>query len=237
MSAWFRIEYSKEGAAVFISHLDLTRTWEKIVRRAGLPVALSQGYHPHYRLSFGSVLPVGVGGKREYLDVELRKDMPPEEISAALFSCLPAGIGLRQVKKRAERVPALMAQIDTALYWMEAEWEKGPNWDALWGRNSWVVKRTTKKGEAEADIRPGILRLDLQTENSRLYGYLWLKVGDGLGVRPLEVVRALQEYGGMVLKKEEQIFVQREALFITREGYLLSPMADEVLWPGGKDFG
>jgi len=237
MSAWFRIEYSKEGPAVFISHLDLTRAWERIVRRAGLPAALSQGYHPHYRLSFGSVLPVGMGGKREYLDLELKRDMPAEEVGAALLPFLPAGIGVRQVKKRAEKAPSLMAQIDTALYWMEAEVEKEPDWEAIWGESSWAVKRTGKKGEEETDIRPGVLRLDLQKEGPRLCGYLWLKTGGSSGVRPYEVIKFLQEHGGMVLKEEEEVFVHREALFITREGYLLSPMADEVLWPGGKNFG
>ncbi|NLC39201.1 MAG: DUF2344 domain-containing protein, partial [Clostridia bacterium] len=64
-----RLEYSRCGTARFLSHLEMLRLFERSFRRASLPLAFSRGFNPHPKISFGPPLPVGVSGRREYLDV------------------------------------------------------------------------------------------------------------------------------------------------------------------------
>ena len=66
-----RVRYAKEGRLVALSHLEVMHAVLRSVRRAGLPVAFSQGYHPKPRISFGPALPVGVSSTAEFLDLEL----------------------------------------------------------------------------------------------------------------------------------------------------------------------
>lgn len=66
-----RIRFSKIGKIRFTSHRDTARIWERGLRRAGLPVAYSEGFTPRPRISFGLALPTGYESEAEYLDVEL----------------------------------------------------------------------------------------------------------------------------------------------------------------------
>lgn len=75
-----RIFYQKKGRLVHLSHLEVIRTLERAIRRAGLPYAISQGFSPHMKIAFGAALPVGVGGLRECFDVQLTRYVKPEEL-------------------------------------------------------------------------------------------------------------------------------------------------------------
>lgn len=79
-----RVCFSKRGRAVYLSHLEVAHTLERVVRRAGLPYAITQGFSPHMKIAFGSALPVGIGGERELFDVYLTSYIPPEEAHIAL---------------------------------------------------------------------------------------------------------------------------------------------------------
>lgn len=68
-----RVEYRKFGPLAFISHLDLIRCWERIVRRADIGVSFTEGFHPRPKFSFSPPLPVGFEGERELLDIRLER--------------------------------------------------------------------------------------------------------------------------------------------------------------------
>ncbi len=91
---WYRAEYTKEGDLCFLGHLDFQRQLQLALRRSGLPVAFSRGYHPHPLLKFGPPLPVGVAGDREVLDVAFAHEVPGWE--AALNEALPPGSRIRR---------------------------------------------------------------------------------------------------------------------------------------------
>src|SRR5690606_33558809 len=65
----YRLRYAKFGPARFASHLDLGRALGRALRRAGLPVAYSQGFHPLPKMAFGPPLPVGVESEAEFVDI------------------------------------------------------------------------------------------------------------------------------------------------------------------------
>ena len=78
----------------FTGHLDLQRTWERAIRRAGLPLAYSQGFHAHPRIQIGAALPLGCTATAELLDLWLEEDLGEAEAGAMLESSLPPGLRL-----------------------------------------------------------------------------------------------------------------------------------------------
>lgn len=89
-----RIRFAKYGAMKFIGHLDVMRYFQKAVRRAGLPIVYSQGYHPHQIMSFASPLGVGITSDSEYMDIELSEELLPQEIVNRLQTAMTEGFAV-----------------------------------------------------------------------------------------------------------------------------------------------
>ncbi|MDH3485548.1 MAG: TIGR03960 family B12-binding radical SAM protein [Myxococcales bacterium] len=89
-----RIGYRKLGRAAYASHLDLVRAFPRMLRRVGLPLYYSEGFHPLPRLTFGPALPVGTSSLCEHVDVRLRAaEMPAiDDLCAALNQVAIDGI-------------------------------------------------------------------------------------------------------------------------------------------------
>ncbi|MGC3997868.1 MAG: TIGR03960 family B12-binding radical SAM protein [Anaeromyxobacter sp.] len=87
-----RVRYAKRGRLVALSHLETMHTLLRVIRRAGLPVAYSQGYHPKPRVSFGPALPVGIESLCEHMDLELIGPSDPADVMRRLAQELPPGL-------------------------------------------------------------------------------------------------------------------------------------------------
>lgn len=111
-----RLAITKGDEIRYLSHLDYARTMERALRRSKLPIAYSEGFNPHMKVSYASALSVGVAADTEYMDMELKTDISLDDITGALVRQLPAGIRLNQIKYVADRAPALMAIVNLALY-------------------------------------------------------------------------------------------------------------------------
>ena len=109
-----RIRFSKQAALRFIGHRDLARSMERLFRRAGLRLQMSQGFHPKPRLSFPSALALGIEGHREIVELELAEPLGPDELVRRLNACTIAGLRFQS----AEILPAgaAKAQLRTATY-------------------------------------------------------------------------------------------------------------------------
>ncbi len=92
-----RISFRKLGPAVYFSQLELTRLFERAMRRAGLPISFFQGFHPMPRMSFGRALPVGVGSTREEMIAVLRRPIPAGEAVQSLAGQMPRGLEILDV--------------------------------------------------------------------------------------------------------------------------------------------
>jgi radical SAM-linked protein len=89
-----RLGFTKLGAAAWMSHLDLVRTIQRILRRARLPIRYTAGFHPHPQVSFSPALGVGTGSRREFVDVMVAE--PPNNPGSWLDSLNSASLpGLR----------------------------------------------------------------------------------------------------------------------------------------------
>ncbi|MCD6419385.1 MAG: DUF2344 domain-containing protein [Synergistetes bacterium] len=96
MNKKLRIEYSKMGVIAFISHRDLIRLFERVLRTINLPFKFTEGFNPHPKMTFGLPLPIGVEGKNELMDIELSHEVNPDEITKLLRKKLPKGISIKK---------------------------------------------------------------------------------------------------------------------------------------------
>lgn len=89
-----RLRFRKQHDLRYLGHRDLLRTFERLFRRAGLPLSMSEGFHPKPRFSFPSALPVGVAGTDEVMELELAEQKSAQEVLQALLPHCPAGFEL-----------------------------------------------------------------------------------------------------------------------------------------------
>ena len=108
-----RIRFRKTGDLRLVSHHDLMRCFERMLRRAGLPLRSSQGFNPRPRLIFALSLPLGIAGCDEVVELELLAELPVEEIHDRLVRQAPAGLEIRSVQQIA---PRSGAQVQSACY-------------------------------------------------------------------------------------------------------------------------
>ena len=109
-----RLTFLKTEAMRYTGHLDLHRTWERTLRRACLPLAYSQGFHPQPRLNLACALPLGFTSQCEVLDAWLETDLPLAEIAASLAPALPPGLLIQDIAEVDGRGPALQTQVQSA---------------------------------------------------------------------------------------------------------------------------
>jgi len=111
-----RITFQKKGALRYIGHLDLHKLWERAARRAELPLAYSQGFHPQPKMNMAAALPLGFSSRCEMLDMKLEHDIPLDDLSTRLNTTLPSGIQVVNVEQVDEHAPALQTQVVAAEY-------------------------------------------------------------------------------------------------------------------------
>src|SRR6202453_4046490 len=98
VSAKVRIRFRKAGDLRLISHHDLMRCWERMLRRAALPFHSTSGFNPKPRLVFLLSLGLGIDGRREVAELELDEPVPPEEVHARLRQQAPPGLDILEVR-------------------------------------------------------------------------------------------------------------------------------------------
>lgn len=111
-----RVRYVKHGRLRYLAHLELLRTMDRLVRRAGLPFAVSQGFSPRMRLAFGPALPVGVASDDEWLDIVLTRLVPADELLARLQAVSCDDLMPQQAAYVDLRSPSLSANLTIAHY-------------------------------------------------------------------------------------------------------------------------
>jgi radical SAM-linked protein len=161
-----RARFSKTGKVRFTSHRDVARIWERALRRAGLPVAYTEGFSPRPKLSFGLALSTGYESLGEYLDINLRDDVPAgeigcEQLPGLLDPALPIGIEVQTVVPLPPGSDSLQQAVTSCTWHIELS-GLGPAAataliDQVLARPEVVVTRERKGHAVTDDIRPGIL--------------------------------------------------------------------------------
>ncbi len=102
-----RLRYAKGGRLVALSHLETMHALLRAFRRAGLPMAYSQGYHPKPKVSFGPALSVGIESRCELLDLELVGHAEAGDVQARLAPELPEGLSIVSVEVLPSGAPSI----------------------------------------------------------------------------------------------------------------------------------
>ena len=162
-----RMRFTKEGRAVYISHLDLMHTLQRAISRAGYSLKYSEGYNPHPQISIALPLSVGMSSACELMDFRLNEDADPREFLEKLNSCLPEGIRVSEVYA-AERKCSLIRWLEvegTFEYDDRPAAQMLPVLEAFFRREAICVQKKSKRGMTETDIRPMIRQMDFWEEN------------------------------------------------------------------------
>ena len=156
-----RLRFAKRGRLRFLSHRDVARSFERAVRRAGIPVAHSHGFSPHPRLSWVGAAPTGTASEAEYVEIGLTAETDPEQVRASLDAALPDGLDVLEAVTA--EPPALADRIDAGRWRLQVTGlpraEVAAAVEALLATGSLVVTRVTPSGRREIDVRAALVAL------------------------------------------------------------------------------
>lgn len=158
-----RIRYAKRGPLRFTSHRDFARAFERAVRRAGVPIAYSQGFTPHPKISYASAAPTGVASEAEYLEIGLQARVDPGELRQALDASLSPGLDVLEAVEAV--VPGGLAERIDASHW-RVELPGVPDERlaaavaAFQAAPEVLVERLTKQGKRTLDARAPVVRIE-----------------------------------------------------------------------------
>jgi radical SAM-linked protein len=116
-----RVKFARGEEIKFISHLDLMRCWERALRRAQVPLAYSEGFTPHPRISMAVPLALGVTSEAELMDISLTRWVSPHWFTSGVSQQLPPGLKITGVFPVALTLPSLQSAVRLAEYRVEVE--------------------------------------------------------------------------------------------------------------------
>ena len=182
-----RVLFSKEGDVRFTSHHDLMRVFERALRRADLPVAMSEGHNPRPRISIPAPLSVSFQGRNEVADVGLHQWIKPQEFSARLQAELPDGISIRSVQITAPHPDRQPTALSYRVPLLPGHCVTSEKIEQLLARREVIIQRERKDSVKGLDVRRFVTALRLDGDAVLM---LLACTGEGTA-RPEEVLEAL----------------------------------------------
>ncbi|MBI4569064.1 MAG: DUF2344 domain-containing protein [Planctomycetes bacterium] len=202
-----RFRFSKAGDIRFISHLDLLRLFERGLRRAGLPVAFSEGFNPRPRISCPLSLGTGIAGREEVVEFRFTERLDPHEAARRLSEAMPAGIAFHAPEEVRPGDHARVVEVHYEVAPRSALGVEQEELDALMARATAPVTVTRGGRTATIDARAHLVALTAAGDVIQIVA----AVGSAGSARPEHVLRALGRPFG------------RGPLFMTRTRVILAP--------------
>ena len=165
-----RIKFKKYGALRFIGHLDVMRYFQKVMRRAQIPIAFTGGYSPHMIMSFASPLGIGRTSEGEYFDIELTEAIESEKAVRQMNEVGVEGIEVLSFRQIAEEKKAtgmaIVAAADYLVGVREGSFPKNLRElvDTFVNQSQIEVMKQTKRSEKLVDIRPMIYQMEVKED-------------------------------------------------------------------------
>lgn len=217
MKVRYLVKYTKASEIKFISHLDLMRTIQRIIRRAGLPIEYSKGFNPHMTISIAQPLSVGVYSKGEYMDVVFTEEVDTKVILDKLNENTPSGVSFLDVvkveKSETGKAPQAMAIIDAAEYIMKIkctnEKETMASFEKVQNMPQWNILKKSKSGEKEVDIKPLIKDLNVKSSENLLIFEVVTACGSRENLSPSLLADYIKEHVEYI---DKEAFVDIERL-------------------------
>jgi radical SAM-linked protein len=159
-----RLRFAELGRVRFVSHRDIARIWERAIRKAGLPVAYSEGFSPRPRVHFGLALSVGHESEAEYLDIDLTEVVDVDGLPDLLTPCLPEGVDVTGAIEVAPNAPSLQSAVDLVSWRFEVPGDHDAIAEAVdrhLARDRIEVTISRKGSDQVADLRPALVHLSV----------------------------------------------------------------------------
>ncbi|MEX1378050.1 MAG: TIGR03936 family radical SAM-associated protein [Eubacteriales bacterium] len=154
------VKYSKNDEAIYVSHLDVQRSMQRALRRSGLPIKYTLGFHPHVALTFALPLSVAVESRGEYMEFSLMEYVPPETIKAKLNQVIAPGFYAESCGYISKEYKSLMSMV-AMCEWIvlvsnTSQRELDEKIRKIYESTEISVEKHTKKGYRSVEIREGI---------------------------------------------------------------------------------
>ena len=193
----YRLTFTKEYPVKYVGHMDVVLTWTRAFRRAGVPLAYSEGFNPRAKIQVSASLPVGTMGSAELMDITLTEPMAPDEILRRVNATLPTGYRLLAAQAITADTPKLQASLRQAEYRVTVETELSAaeiesRIAHLLAQTEVIQTRVRRKREETFDLRPLVFDIALaeKTGNDAVLT-MRLSAGQHGNVRPDAVLQAL----------------------------------------------
>jgi radical SAM-linked protein len=185
-----RFRFAKRGDLRLVSHHDLLRCLERTLRRAQIPVAVSQGFNPRPRIVFALAMALGIEGHREIVELELAEPMELAEVLERLRGASPLGLEWldAEIVARGRSAP----QVEAVQYVLEIPGDRQDatrsHVAALLASTQWPYTRRRDDRDVAIDVRPFVLGADLGPHGVLRFR---MKITPNGSARPEEVIDAL----------------------------------------------
>ena len=192
-----RLLFEKTGNAVWISHLDLMRLFQRAFKRADLPLTHSKGFNPRPQVAIALPLSVGVDSKCEILDFDLDGDMPATDtIRDRLNAALIDGVRVLDVYENGRKIK----ELSLLRCVVELEYDQGiPQGTCnalhnLFTRESLPVEKKSKNGVQDQDIIPMIRRIQVEAVDAHTVALQALVCCQNPSLNPMQLCAAIERY-------------------------------------------
>ena len=190
-----RITFGKAGTLKYTSSLDIAKIWERVLRRAALPILYTQGFNTRPRIQLAMPLPLGITSECEIIDIALRESIAFHEsaLIGRLLQVAPAGLTVHSIAQVDVRAATLQSLVLSAEYRIHFEdgIEKSAlrrRIDDLLQRETIIVERFRKRRRSVTDLRPLIIDLQIDPANDLL---AHLSVGERGNMRPDQLIEQM----------------------------------------------
>ncbi|MCY3781117.1 MAG: TIGR03936 family radical SAM-associated protein [Chloroflexi bacterium] len=190
-----RIIFGKSGSLKYTSNLDVAKIWERVLRRADLPILYTQGFNTRARIQLAMPLPLGISSECEILDIALREhiDFDESDLREQLLAVSPPGLTIQTIAEVDARAATLHSLVNSAEYRIRFHDEIDPaclrkKIDDILRRDTIIVDRIRKRKRSVMDIRPLLLDLYLDAAGDLI---AHLSVGDRGNIRPDQIIELM----------------------------------------------
>ena len=209
-----RVKFRKVGNLQYISHLDLQRTFSRVLVRAGLPLWYTKGFNPHIKMVFGLPLPVGCESETEFLDIRIEREMPLEEIKERLNAELTEELAVREVYFAERKFTDIaFAAYEYTLTLPEADAALAATIEKTLSAGPLTFVKRSKSGEKEVDVRDFIRDFKVEAGTGEIRLAVTLSAGEQNTLTPEAIVTVLKQklgiFAGDPLKERYRILRRR----------------------------
>lgn len=205
-----RCRFSRKGAVSYIGHLDLMKTIERAIRRAGLPVLYSQGYNPRPMMVFALPLGVGINTTGDYFDAAMSVPVDSVEFMTKVNPELPEGLEILTCVSIDEPKRSLMSVVTTAEYTLEAPGITEPLLK-MFSYETIEVEKKSKGKIVNTDIRP--LMIKPIPDSTPDKAHIMVYAGSSKNLRPDILLNSICKYEGYSSELAADCIVTRTELY------------------------